>query len=243
MLGFAHSEALWFLWSVVLLPCLCTCCCFSAYIQTLHTNDPSLQAVMQMCSYQKYEKSAVVSAFLLVWQVLRSRWWQALTQPIRCCSVLYLCQFSWADLWSIFRADERFFQDFPLVVETFVWDIFMGQPRLGWSLIACPGWCHSESKALLCCSSCLLWQEQTYGTDPGEPQNEVLMLQTWLQGVSDAAQMAVKTHGILKKWTLISHSLIRSMVQPRDCGQVQTFVIFLFFLVLRTDLFGNKVAL
>lgn len=114
---------------------------------------------MQMCSYQKYEKSAVVSAFLLVWQVLRSRWWQALTQPIRCCSVLYLCQFSWADLWSIFRA---FFQDFPLVVETFVWDIFMGQPPLGWSLIACPGWCHSESKALLCCSSCLLWQEQTW---------------------------------------------------------------------------------
>lgn len=48
------------------LPCPRARCCFSAYIQTLHANDHLLRAVMQMCSHQRSEKSAVAPASLLV---------------------------------------------------------------------------------------------------------------------------------------------------------------------------------
>lgn len=113
-------------WPVVLLPFLRACCCFSVYIQTLHTNHHLLRAVTQMCSHQWQEKSAVVSAFLLVWQVLYTGDNRPWCSPGALSSILYLCQFSCAGSESIFRADERFFKYFPLVCRSFSVRCFHG---------------------------------------------------------------------------------------------------------------------
>lgn len=113
-------------WPVVLLPFLRACCCFSVYIQTLHTNHHLLRAVTQMCSHQWQEKSAVVSAFLLVRQVLYTGDNRPWCSPGALSSILYLCQFSCAGSESIFRADERFFKYFPLVCRSFSVRCFHG---------------------------------------------------------------------------------------------------------------------